>query len=164
MPTAISYICQNECGGIPTCCVNSVALGSVWGHTLNILLPELEFILSLARSLTYEISLCCVLCSVAQSCPTLYNPMDCSPLSMGVLQARILERVVIPSSRGSSQPRDRTQVSHTASRFFTIWATRKAQNTMEYLCYWIYLFWVFKNLASTPFIIEWFHIGTQNTI
>ena len=42
------------------------------------------------------------------------------PLSMGILQARILEWVAIPSSRGSSQPRDGTQVSHTAGRLFTV--------------------------------------------
>ena len=44
-------------------------------------------------------------CSVAQSCPTLCKPMDYSPpapLSMGILQARILECVAMPSSRGSS--------------------------------------------------------------
>ena len=40
-------------------------------------------------------------------------------LSMGILQARILEWVAMPSSRGSSQLRDQTQVSHTAGRFFT---------------------------------------------
>ena len=44
----------------------------------------------------------------------------------GVLQARILEWVAILFSRGSSQPRDWTQVSHTAGRFFTSWATREA--------------------------------------
>ena len=49
-----------------------------------------------------------------------------APLSMGTLQTRILEWVVMPSSRGSSQPRDQTQISHTAGGFFTIWATRKA--------------------------------------
>ena len=38
----------------------------------------------------------------------------------GILQARILEWVVFPFSRGSSQPRDRTQVSRTAGRFFTL--------------------------------------------
>ena len=46
---------------------------------------------------------------VAQSCPTLCDPMDCSPLGYsvhGVLQARMLEWVAMPSSRGSSQPRD----------------------------------------------------------
>ena len=52
---------------------------------------------------------------VAQSCPTLSDPMDCSlPGSSvhGTLQGRVLEWVVIPSSRGSSQPRDRTCVSY----------------------------------------------------
>ena len=45
----------------------------------------------------------------------------------GILQARILEWVAFSFSRGSSQPRDRTQVSHTAGGFFTSWATREAQ-------------------------------------
>ena len=49
-----------------------------------------------------------------------------APLSMGILQARILERVAMPSSRGSSQPRDWTQVSRIAGGFFTSWATREA--------------------------------------
>ena len=112
---------------------------------------------------------------VAQSCPTLCDPMDCSPLcssvhgdspgkntgvgchfliqcikvkvkllsrvqffsipwtvahqaplSMGILQAKILEWVATPSSRVSSQPRDQSYVSHITGRFFTIWATREA--------------------------------------
>ena len=45
------------------------------------------------------------------------------PLSMGILQARILEWVAIPFSRESSWPRDRTQVSCIAGWFFTVWAT-----------------------------------------
>ena len=44
-----------------------------------------------------------------------------------ILQDRILEWVAFPFSRGSSQARDQTQVSHTAGRFFTSWATREAQ-------------------------------------
>ena len=44
-----------------------------------------------------------------------------------ILQARILEGVAFPLSRGSSQPRDRTQVSRIAGRLFTSWATREAQ-------------------------------------
>ena len=49
-----------------------------------------------------------------------------SPLRIhGILQARILEWVAMPSSRGSSLPRDRTQVSCIADRFFTSWATRE---------------------------------------
>ena len=46
---------------------------------------------------------------------------------MGILQARIVEWVAMPSSRGSSQPRDQTQVSCIAGRFFTIGASREAQ-------------------------------------
>ena len=59
---------------------------------------------------------------VTQSCPTLCDPMDCSPPGSsvrGILQARILEWVAISFSRGSPQPRDRTWVSHTAGRFLT---------------------------------------------
>ena len=55
--------------------------------------------------------------------------VDCSPPGSSVhwiLQARMLEWVAISSSRGSFQPRDWTQVSRIASRFFTIWATREA--------------------------------------
>ena len=66
----------------------------------------------------------CVL--VAQSCPTLCNPMDySSPGSSvhGLLQARILEWGAIPFSMGSSLPRNRTQVSCIAARFFMVWAT-----------------------------------------
>ena len=48
------------------------------------------------------------------------------PLSMGILQARILEWVAMPSSGGSSQPRDWTQVSHITGWFFTVWATKEA--------------------------------------
>ena len=61
---------------------------------------------------------------VIQSCPTLCDPIDYTV--HGILQARILEWVAVPFSRGSSQPRDWTQVSSIASRFLTSWATRKA--------------------------------------
>ena len=63
---------------------------------------------------------------VTQSCPTLCNPMDYTV--HGILQVRILEWAAIPYSRGSSQPRDWTQVSYIAGGFFTRWATREAQN------------------------------------
>ena len=61
---------------------------------------------------------------VTQSCLTLCNPMDYTVY--GVLQARILEWVAFPFSRGSSQPRDWTQVSCIAGGFFTSWAIREA--------------------------------------
>ena len=68
---------------------------------------------------------------VTQSCPTLCDCTDYRPPGSsihGILQARILEWVAIPFSRGSSRPRDQTQASYTASRFFTIWATGKIWN------------------------------------
>ena len=52
-----------------------------------------------------------------------------APLSMGILQARILEWVAMPSSRGSSQPRDQTHVSCIAGGFFTISGTREVQGS-----------------------------------
>ena len=66
---------------------------------------------------------------VTQSCPTLWNPMDYRV--HGILQARILEWVAIPFSRGSSPPRDRTQVSQIAGRVFTSWDTREAQELID---------------------------------
>ena len=79
-------------------------------------------------------SKCCMLCLVTQSRPTLCSLTDCRLPGSSVhriLQARIQEWVAMPSSRGSSHPRDWTQVSHIADRFFTIWATREAR---EYWC------------------------------
>ena len=76
-----------------------------------------------------------VLCLVTQSYPTLCDPMNCSPPGSsvhGILQARIVEWVAMPSSRGSFQPKDRTQVSHIVGRFFTIGATREAHG--RYYC------------------------------
>ena len=88
-------------------------------------------------------TLCCAeLFLVAQSCLTLWTPWIAArqaPLSLGILWARILEGVTMPSSRGSSQARDWTQVSHTAGRFFTDWATREALSTLqgEFLFYFV---------------------------
>ena len=68
---------------------------------------------------------------VAQLCPTLCDPVDCSlPGSSihGILQARILEWAAISLSRGSSRPRDRTRVSRIAGRHFNFWATREAKD------------------------------------
>ena len=79
----------------------------------------------------------------AQSCPTLWNPMDCSsPGSSvhGILQARILEWVAIPFCRVSSQPRDWTQVSHISGRLFTIWVTRESLYMNIYIDIDIYTF------------------------
>ena len=64
---------------------------------------------------------------VAQSCPTLWDPMNYTVHR--ILQARIMELGGFLFSRGSSQPRDWTQVSHIAGEFFTSWATEDPWNS-----------------------------------
>ena len=74
---------------------------------------------------------------VSQSCPTLCNSMDCSPPGssiQGILQGRILEWIAIPFSSGSSLPRDRTQVTCIAGKFYTVWATK--ENCLQRLQAW----------------------------
>ena len=90
---------------------------------------------------------------VIESCPTLCNPMDCSPPGSsvhGILQARILERVAISFSRGSFQPRNRTQVSCFTDRFFTGWATREAPIkqglALKELTKHFFFFFIYKTL------------------
>ena len=95
-------------------------------------------------------SLCCVmLCLVAQLCPTLCDPMDCSPPGSsvhGILQSRILEWVAMPSSRGSSQPRDWTQVSCIAGKFFTTEPAREAPPSSLLLTkYQMILLWLLSS-------------------
>ena len=68
---------------------------------------------------------------VTQLCLIFCNPMDYTV--HWILQARILEWVAFPFSRGSSQPRDRTQVSHIAGGFFTSWVTREALGRIKRL-------------------------------
>ena len=71
----------------------------------------------------------CMWAQVLQLCPTLCDPVSCSPPGSsvgGISQARILEWVAIFFSRGSSWPRGWTHVSYIADRFFTSWATREA--------------------------------------
>ena len=81
---------------------------------------------------------CAVLCLVVQSCLTLWPHGLCShqaPLSMGILRARILKWVAMPSSRGSFQPRDQTQVSCNAGIFFTVWAIGKPIYSLNLIIY-----------------------------
>ena len=76
-------------------------------------------------------------CAYSLSCVLLFVTswtVACqAPLSMGILQARILEWVAMSSSGESSQPRGWTQVSHIEGGFFTIWANREVQ---EYWSGW----------------------------
>ena len=91
-------------------------------------------------------------CEVAQSCPTLCDPIVRNPPGSsihGILQARVLEWVAISFSRGSSQPRDQTQLSCIAGRRFTIWATREAVKSgkvggFHFLVTWLHGVWLLK--------------------
>ena len=70
----------------------------------------------------------CIHVKSFQLCPTLWDPTDCSPPGSSIqwiLQARILDWVAMPSSKGFPQPGDLIQVFCIAGRFFTIWATRE---------------------------------------
>ena len=96
-------------------------------HPLSLSFCELvAFSLTLTLLSPAHRSLACMLCcaKLLQSCPTLCDPVDCNPPGssvLGILQARILEWVAMPSSRGSSRPRDHTRVSCgscLAGRFF----------------------------------------------
>ena len=72
----------------------------------------------------------CVRVKSLWSCPPLCDSMDCSLQGStvhGISQARILEWVATPFSRGSSRLRNWTRVSRFAGRFFTVWVTKKAQ-------------------------------------
>ena len=86
---------------------------------------------------------------IAQLCPILYDPMDCSlPGSSihGIFQARVLEWGAIAFSRGSSQPRDQAWVSCIADRHFTVWSTTCLET------------WAFPSpphIATTPSFILW---------
>ena len=79
---------------------------------------------------------------ITQLCLPLCDPMDYTIL--GILQARILEWVTFPFSRGSSQPRDWTQVSCMVGGFLTSWATREVQE------YWVGVAYPFSRGSSGP--------------
>ena len=104
-------------------------------------------------------------CVCVQSCPTLCDPIDYSPPGPsvhGILQARILEWVAMPSCRGSSQPRDGTSVSCIsciAGRFFTHWATWETPlKSLHEILYFQVL--VALSFPNSPFIdpslLSWF--------
>ena len=73
---------------------------------------------------------------VTQSCPTLCSPMGYRV--HGILQAKVLEWVAFPLSRGSSQPRDRTQVSHIAGGFLPAESQGKSKSIHKFTFLYLY--------------------------
>ena len=131
-----AYMCVCICTCIAATAKSLQSCPTVWSH-MYMYIVDLRIVVvmfykvieKIAPLSPGKISICCVHAYiVAQLCLTLCNPMDCSLSGSsvhGILQARILEWVAMPSSRGSSQPKDQTQVSRIPCRFFTIWATGK---------------------------------------
>ena len=103
-------------------------------------------------------------CLVTQLCQTLCNPTDCSPPDFsvhGILQARILERVAFPFSKGSSAPSDRTQVSRIADRFFTIWSTKwKKVKSLSH----VRLFAIPWTVACNRLLCPWDFLGKSTRV
>ena len=104
---------------------------------------------------------------VAQSCPTLYDPMDYT--DHGILQVRILEWVACSFSRVSSQPRNQTGVSCTAGRFFPKWAIREAPQwrrtglwNLGCLHSTIILFFIHRSLLGEKKRNLWNYQNTEN--
>ena len=118
--------------------LNSV-IGKMWDIIFSSERHHLTYYLNLQKEMKV-LYICVVLIialevlevKVAQLCLTLCNPMDYTV--HGILQARTLEWLAFPFSRGSSQPRDWTQVSHIAGGFFTNWATRSPR-ILEWVAY-----------------------------
>ena len=105
---------------------------------------------------------------VARLCLTLCDPVDYNPPGSsihGILQARLLEWVAMPFSRGSSQPRDWTLVSCIAGRFFTIWATREVlrEKGAEGLGNPEFLFLLVLLLISKPELECWWKVNMSRS-
>ena len=117
-PTCRAALCRAKKCASWKCPVAASAtpLGSLRERRLKGLRGERSLCLPLPRTRQTPVK-------VTQPCPTLWTCQ--APLTMRFSQARVLKWVVIPFSRGFSQPRDQTIVSHIAGRFFTIWATRE---------------------------------------
>ena len=114
----------------PSCCY--CLLGLMWELLEKIVVQHLAQWPAQRTQPIGSYYLLCMSAKTLQSCPTLCNPMEGSPPGSsvrGILQARILEWVVMPSSRGSSWPRDRTCVSHVSCigrQVLYYWATWEA--------------------------------------
>ena len=102
--------CNQECGDTPSWCFKFFLEVKVFSLSIHLFKES-------SSDFTIKVNL------VARLCPTLCNPMDYSPPGSSIheiLQARILECIAIPFSRGSSPSRNQTRVSYIAGRFFTI--------------------------------------------
>ena len=123
IPSVTSFTCKDTI---------HIVIPHLWPHFTLIASLKLHLQINhiVVKVSTYEFGGGGVRVKVTQSCPILCSPMDYGPPGSsvhGILQARMLEWVAIPFSRGSYQPRDWTWVSCIAGRLFTIWTTREVR-------------------------------------
>ena len=126
-PETIKLLVENICRPV---------FNIIWNKTLLDLLPKKK------KQIIEKINQWDLKVKFAQSCPTLWDPMDYRV--HGIPQARILELVAFPFSRGSSWPRNWTKVSCIAGRFFTNWAAFAQQR--KSLTLWTY--WMGENICK----------------
>ena len=116
---SVSSACLPLFSGARACgFTETFIFGSVFGESWSVCSVSGSNSVSFCHMWTKLFQLCWILC----------DPVDCRPPVSsvhGILQARILERIAIPFSRGSSLPRDRTGVSLMTGWFFSVWATGK---------------------------------------
>ena len=105
----------------------SLACCSPWGHEASDTTEQLNWLIQQMMLGKLDV----LSLSVVSDSVTSLTVAHKAPMSMGILQAIILKWVAMPSSRGSSQIRDRTQVF---CRFFSVWATREAQKSWIATC------------------------------
>ena len=113
----------------------------------------------LSHQPTWEAQSMCLVSQLCLLCDS-YDPIDCSPPGssvLGILQARILEWVTTSFSRGSSQPRERTQVSCIAGRLFPDRATREAQLLNKFwFCFNLVLVWNYTDIIlEIVYAVSW---------
>ena len=117
--------------------------------------------------LSFPNTLCC---RTSNFYLTLCDPIDCSLSGSsvhGILQASVLEWVAVPFSKGSSQPRDRTQVSCIAGRFFTIWTTKEAHlgTRIAFVAFWTTnIFFFFNSSYNFSATVPKCYLSTQSEV
>ena len=128
----------------------------LWSYVSDIINIMLSHYFTIARFISHWSEML-----VTQSCLTLCNPMDCTlpgPSLHGILQARMLECIAMPSSRGSSPPRDQTQLSHISRHNTNILGVR-----LWYLIFWklcVYIKYIKDNQST---LIFWVYLVESNT-
>ena len=134
----------------------------VWFPKLVFLVSDVSLMYACVCVYVHTYVRLCMLSHLVMSNSVMSNPMDCSPPGSsvhGIFHARILEWVAVPFSRGSSQSRDRTHVSHIAGDSLPAEPQGKPKNTgVGNLSI---LQWIFLTQESNWGLLHWRHLTTE---